>query len=201
MITRRSGTARRRTAAGALGLGLASWLGGCALTHDFSRGSSGGERAGAWLGYFSGEDLHADCDGGAPDAFRLVWRPAGGGFRVLEVLGNEAGGALMLHYAFDAGELAHGEPPTAVPGPRQRLPLTPDGFAGLVYWFDRLGLFTPVPGAPGQPGAALEWLISGCFGGNWILNIHLPAGGDGAGGIAARATPTPSRAAPRAPAA
>ena len=195
MTARRSRAARRRTAAGALGLGLALWLGGCALTQDFSRGSRGAARDGAWIGYLSGEDLHAGCDGAGPDAFRLVWRPAGGGFRVLEVLGNEAGGALMLHYAFDARELASGEPPDAPPGPRQRLPLTPDGFAGLVYWFDRLGLFTPVPGAPGQPGAALEWLISGCLGGNWIFNVHLPAAGEGedAGGVPVRASPSATR--------
>lgn len=184
-----------------LGLGLASWLGGCALSHDYARGSSEADRAAVWLGYFSGEDLHAECGGAGPDAFRLVWRPEGGGFRVLEVVGNEAGGALMLHYSFDAAELAGGEPPTAVPGPRQRLPLTPDGFAGLIYWFDRLGLFTPIPGAAGQPGAGLEWLISGCLGGNWILNIHLPAGGDGAGGAAAKATAYPDGATPPASAA
>ena len=201
MTTRRPKAQRRRTAAAALGFGLASWLSGCAFFHDFSRGSSNSERAGVWLGYFSGEDLRAECGSGSPDAFRLVWRPAGGGFRVLEVFGNEAGGALMLHYSFDAGDLSRGAPPAAPPEPRQRLPLSPDGFAGLSYWFDRLGMFTPVPGTPEQPGAALEWLIAGCLGGNWTLNIHLPGRNDEAGGVAVKATPAPSGAGRPAPAA
>ncbi len=188
MTARRSRAARRWTAAGRLALGAALWLAGCAHIGDSPPGSSGTAREGAWLGYFSGEDLRAECGGGGPDAFRLVWRRAGGGFRVLEVVGNEAGGGVMLPYAIDAGELIHGEPPPAAPEPGRRLPLTPDGFAGLVYWFDRLGLFVPVPGAPGQPGAAREWLISGCLGGNWIFNIHLPAaGGAAAGGVPVRA--------------
>ena len=199
--------AGRQTAMAALGLGLALWLGGCAFIHDFPRGSRPAGHDGAWLGYFSGADIHAQCGETGPDVFRLVWRRGGGGFRVLEVIGNEAGGALMLHYAFEARELAEGEPPREPPAPRQRLPLSPDDFAGLVYWFDRLGLFSPVPGAPGQPGAGLEWLISGCLGGNWMINIHLPSAADTASGVPVSATPalrppTPwPQATPAAPAA
>ena len=201
MTTRRSGTVPRRTAAGVFGLALALGAGGCASFKTFSPGSSDPGRQEAWLGYLSGADLRAECEVSGLDAFRLVWRPPGGGFRVLEVLGNEAGGALMLHYSFDAGDLSRGAPPAAPPEPRQRLPLSPDGFAGLTYWFDRLGMFTPVPGTPEQPGAALEWLIAGCLGGNWTLNIHLPGRNDEAGGVAVKATPAPSGAGRPAPAA
>ena len=191
MIERRPQVATRRTRAGAAGLGLMLGLGGCALGGHLPPGSSGAHDD-AWLAWFSGEDIRAECGDDAPDAFRLVLRQAGDGYRVLEVLGNAAGGALMLHYSIDAGQLVRGSPPQALPGPRQRLPLSPEGFGGLVYWFDRLGVFTPAPGATDQPGEGREWLVSGCLGGNWILNIHLPPGGNtGAGaGVLARATPS-----------
>ena len=113
--------------------------------------------------------------------------------KVLEVIGNQAGGAMMLHHAIDARELGRGEPPDVPTDPRQRLPLSPDGFGGLIYWFDRLGLFTPIPGAPGQPGAALEWLISGCLAGNPFLNVHLPGGEPDAAGVPVKATPSATK--------
>ncbi|MEI6557351.1 MAG: hypothetical protein WCO00_03010 [Rhodospirillaceae bacterium] len=181
-----------RAVAGLIGLWLALALGGCAGIGAEPGGSRTPAREAAWLGFFSGEDLRAQCENGGLDAFRLVWRRADARFRVLEVIGNEAGGALMIHHEFSPEELARGEPPAEPPGPRQRLPLSPDGFTGLIYWFDRLGLFTPVPGAPGQPGAALEWLISGCLGGNRILNVHLPAAGETGDGVPTRATPAAS---------
>ena len=189
MTARRPQAATRRARAGTAGLVLAFGLGGCALGGHFPPGSSGGHDD-AWLAYFSGEDLRAECGDAAPDAFRLVWRQAGNGYQVLEVLGNEAGGALMVHYSFDAGQLVRGGPPSVPPGPRQRLPLTPGGFSGLVYWFDRLGVFSPALGVPGEPGEGREWLISGCLGGNWILNIHLPRADDGGVGVPVRAIPS-----------
>ncbi len=164
----------------ALGLGLALWLGGCAQIHGVIHGSSeSGEasRTAAWLGFLGGEDLRLQCGATVSDAFRLVWRRADGEFRVLEVIGNEAGGALMLHRSFSPAEMADGAPPTTLPEARQRHPLSPDGFAGLVYWFGRLGMFAPVPGTPGEPGAGLEWLIASCLDGTWSLGVHLPAAG------------------------
>ena len=187
MTTRRSGTVPRRTAAGVFGLALALGAGGCASFKTFSPGSSDPGRQEAWLGYLSGADLRAECEVSGLDAFRLVWRPPGGGFRVLEVLGNEAGGALMLHRAITPGDLAVARPPDTLPAAEQRLPLAPDAFGRLLSWFDRMGLLTPVPGAPGQPGEALEGLISGCLGGSRLFNVHLPAAGGGAGGALIKA--------------
>ena len=116
----------------------------------------------------------------------VLARPAEN-IRVLEVLGNEAGGALMLHRAITPGDLAVARPPDTLPAAEQRLPLAPDAFGRLLSWFDRMGLLTPVPGAPGQPGEALEWLISGCLGGSRLFNVHLPAAGGGAGGALIKA--------------
>ncbi len=163
--------------------GVAPGLGGCALTQQFLGGSRQDDREGVWRGYFAGADLQSQCGGGSTDTLRLVWRPVSGGFRILEVVGDSAGGALLLHRAFDAGALVEDEPPSTLPAPPQRLALTPEGVSGLLYWFDRLGMFTPTPGGAGQPGGALEWLISGCLAGNWIFNVHLPPGVGEVGGV------------------
>ncbi len=180
---RRQAKFRLNATARAVSLGLVLGLAGCAQLHGFFLGGPNPDQEAAWLGFLSGEDIHLQCEAAAPDAFRLVWRRTEGEFRVLEVLGNESGGALMIHRAFSLNDMARGAPPTALPERHQRLVLSPDNFTGMLYWFGRLGMFAPVPGTPGEPGAALEWLISSCLDGTWSLGVHIPvANGKDSGG-------------------
>ncbi|MEI8393238.1 MAG: hypothetical protein WCF85_00780 [Rhodospirillaceae bacterium] len=130
-------------------------------------------RPGAWLTYLSGEDLLRNCDIGAPDSFRLVYRPPDrSGFQILDVIGNEAGGAVIHPLSLPAGT-----------APRQQeearpTVLKPGDLDALLYKLDRLGLFTPMPGgiAP-TPDGSLSWLISACLDGVAFQNLSVRSEG------------------------
>jgi hypothetical protein len=176
----RAGTTRvlARVAAG---LWLSVGAAGCTLT-ELPEGS-GADGGGAWLGYFQGDDLQSSCEAGAPDRLRLITRAGrGADFQAVEMIGNPAGGALLVHHRVGPADLAYARLPESWRKREQQMMLSPREFAAVVYWLDRLGMLSPGVGTRAGPDGDLEWLISGCLDGSWFQNSWQPAGtGDGAG--------------------
>lgn len=163
---------RARVGLAALGALLA--LGACAPGGWSDDGA--GERRVAWLDYLGGYDLRSQCEIADTDAFRLVYREgARADINVLDVLTDEAGGAEVRHHRVGSVDMAGGAPLGPWREAGERSQLSPHDLSALVYWLDRLGLFSPEEAAPAAPGQELSWLISGCLNGSWFLNVHLPS--------------------------
>jgi len=128
--------------------------------------------------------VQAACEAGGPDRFRLITRVGGAEeFQALDVIGNPAGGALMLHRRVGAADLAHDAPSKSWRKREQHLILSPREFSAMMYWLDRLGVLSPGAGTSASSDHDLAWLISGCLDGSWFQNAYQPGGSDDGTGL------------------
>ncbi len=159
-----------RTVRGAAtGLVLALVLCGCVTP-----GQLGGRgREEAWLAYFGADELHRQCDAGAADRFRLVYQRQGQeDFRIIDVVGDGAGGAAMDYHNINSSLIDSADPPLSGDHGNS-LALGSRGLGMMLAWMDWMNMFSPDPGYIQPPANPLSWLITGCLDGPWFFNIFV----------------------------
>lgn len=172
---------------------LAVALSGCALlpgAGSLDGGAAGGPgaRRTAWLAYMAGLDLRSRCENGGVDGFRLVFSGENRtDIAVVEVTATVAGGAQVTTRRIGPEEMVGAAPPAPGAGDGDRSALSPAEMAAVVWWMDRMGLFSPLEPPALAPAQPLTWLISGCMAGEWFANASSP--GAPAGGVEIRAAP------------
>lgn len=129
----------------------------------------------AWMTFFNGLDLRADCAPGAPDRLRLVFRDEDEkAFTVFELLRlARVNRAFSSQSTIPLESLSKGPPweiirAGATPGDAFS-EISLRHFAIVVYWLERNGVFRDTEsGLVLRTIGSFDWIATGCLRGGWF---------------------------------
>lgn len=133
----------------------------------------------AWVTYFNGLDLRAECRTDGPDRLRLVFHERDDEtYTVFEMLRLiRANRAFSTKSVISLDDLSQ-NPPWNLIGDseadaRNFLEISLRHFAVILYWLDRRGVFQDTEsGLVLRSIGSFEWIASGCLRGGWFSSFQ-----------------------------